>query len=365
MQTITVNLPREAYSIHVSRTGDADWAGPIADVVETVGERAPIVLTNPKVARLCLPALKRALSSRKIGFRTVLIPDGERFKNLSTVLLAHRKLVKAGAERQTPALLLGGGVVGDLGGFVAATYLRGVPFVQIGTTLVAQVDSAIGGKLGVDLPEGKNLVGVFAQPKAVVSHVPFLKTLPRREMIGGLGEVIKYGIIRDPRLFEIVREGFGKILKGDEETLFEIVLRSSAIKAEVVAADEKESSLRMILNFGHTFGHALERLTGYRKYHHGEAVGIGMGIAAGLSERLGFCSKAEAGRVREAVAAAGLPTAVPKFPTARWQAALEVDKKSRGGMIHFVFMKRVGEVMTQPIPPGELVKHFSNLYGNP
>jgi 3-dehydroquinate synthase len=355
MEKIPVSLPRNPYDIHVTGSSDTDWAEPIAALVQN---RTPVVLTNPKVAKLCLPALKKAL---KIPLKTLLIPDGERFKTLETVAKAHRGLVKLGADRSTPVLLLGGGVVGDLGGFVAATHLRGLPFVQIGTTLVAQVDSSIGGKLGVDLPEGKNLVGVFGQPKAVESHLPFLKTLPRRELVGGLGEVLKYGVIRDPGLFDIVGRDIAKILKGDEFVLFEIVRRSAAIKAQVVAADERESSLRMILNFGHTFGHALERLTGYRTYHHGEAVGIGMTIAAALSERLGFCSQAEAGRVRESVAAAGLPTSAPMHSKARWKAALEVDKKSRDGMIHFVFMKRIGEVVTQPIAPRELVDHFGQL----
>lgn len=358
MPTIAVNLPQNAYAIHVSGAEEEDWTDPVAEIVQG---RSPVVLTNARVARLCLPALKRGLARRKIPVRTLLIPDGERFKNLETVAKAHRGLVRLGADRATPVLLLGGGVVGDLGGFVAATYLRGVPFVQIGTTLIAQVDSSIGGKLGVDLPEGKNLVGVFGQPKAVVSHVPFLKTLPRRELAGGLAEVIKYGVIRDPELFETVRKDLGKILVCDDDLLLRIVQRSSAIKAEVVAADERESSLRMILNFGHTFGHALERLTKYRKYHHGEAVGVGMVVAARLSERLGFCSRAEAERVRGAVAEAGLPTEAPRFPKGRWRSALEVDKKSRGGMIRFVFMTRVGEVVTQPVAPKELAEHFARL----
>lgn len=358
MQTLVVPLPQNAYSVHVSGEEDVDWIKPIADIVR---DRTPIVLTNPRVAKLCLPTLKKSLTGRKIPLKMVLIPDGERFKNLATVAKAYRHLVRLGADRATPVLLLGGGVVGDLGGFVAATYLRGVPFIQIGTTLVAQVDSSIGGKLGVDLPEGKNLVGIFGQPAAVISHVPFLKTLPRRELIGGLAEVIKYGVIRDPDLFETVRKNFSRILNAESEILFDIVRRSSSIKAEVVAADERESSLRMILNFGHTFGHALERLTGYRKYLHGEAVGVGMGIAARLSERLGFCSREEAERVQKAVEAVGLPTVWPRLPKARWRAALDVDKKSRGGMIHFVFMKRIGEVVTQPIAAKELVEHFAQL----
>jgi 3-dehydroquinate synthase len=358
MPTIAVNLPQSAYDIHVSGADDPDWTEPLAAIVQG---RSPVVLTNSRVAKLCLPALKRGLARRRISVETLFLPDGERFKNLATVERVHRGLVRLGADRTTPVLLLGGGVVGDLGGFVAATYLRGVPFVQIGTTLVAQVDSSIGGKLGVDLPEGKNLVGVFGQPRAVLSHVPFLKTLPRRELVGGLGEVIKYGVIRDPGLFDLVRRNLVGIVKGESGLLLEIVRRSAEIKAGVVAADERESSLRMILNFGHTYGHALERLTRYRKFHHGEAVGVGMVVAARLSERFGFCSRDDAERVREAVSAAGLPTQAPRFPKTRWRAALEVDKKSRDGMIHFVFMKRIGEVVTQPVAPGDLVEHFAEL----
>jgi len=354
---IPVNLTTP-YRIHVSGEGVSDLTEPI---LSAIGSRTPIVLTNPRVAKCCLPLLRKDPAFRKTGFKTLLLPDGERFKTLATVAKAYRGLVKLGAERSTPILLLGGGVLGDLGGFAAATYLRGLPFLQIGTTLVAQVDSSIGGKLGVDLPEGKNLVGVFGQPKAVISHVPFLKTLPKRELVGGLGEVIKYGIIRDDAFFEFVQRDLGKILKADSETMFEIVKKSSEIKAAVVSADEKESDLRMILNFGHTFGHALERLTRYRRFHHGEAVGVGMVIAARLSERLGFCARSEADSVRRAVETAGLPTKAPRFSARHWQAALEVDKKSRGGMIHFVFMKRIGEVITQPIAAKELVAHFSKL----
>jgi 3-dehydroquinate synthase len=253
---------------------------------------------------------------------------------------------------------LGGGVLGDLGGFAAATYLRGLSFVHIGTTLVAQVDSSIGGKLGVDLPEGKNLVGVFRQPKAVLSHVPFLKTLPKREVLGGLGEVLKYAVISDPTLLDLVLPRREAILKGDEDIFYEIVRRSSAIKARVVSADEKESSLRMILNFGHTFGHAIERLMNYRKYLHGEAIGIGMVIAARLSDTLGFCSTGDAKIVIQAVRQVGLPTETPRFTDAQWIRALEVDKKSRGGKIHFVFMKKIGDVAVQPFAAADLVKEM-------
>ena len=352
METIRVSLGRDSYPIHVSRSGD-DWASPLSAFLM---ERPPVILTNAKVRKLCGPALERRLSAQKIKPKYLLLPDGERFKNIATVARAYHGLVKLGVDRGTPILLLGGGVLGDLGGFVAATYLRGLSFVHVGTTLVAQVDSSIGGKLGFDLAEGKNLVGVFGQPKFVLSHVPFLKTLPRREILGGLGEVVKYGVIADPKILEIALEQREKILKGNEEVLFEIVCRSSAIKARVVSEDEKESSLRMILNFGHTFGHAIERLTRYRKYHHGEAIGIGMSIAAKLSSRLGFCGLEDAETLVKSIASAGLPTEAPAFPDAQWVRALEVDKKSRGGKIYFVFMKKIGEVCVSPFAAPDLVK---------
>ncbi len=360
MKTIHVTFskrsPKKAksgYPIHISGQ-ERDWLRPL----KSLGIGRCLILTSPRVARYCLPELRRNLAKLKIRNQALMISDGERFKNLVTVGKAYSALVQAGIERSTPVLLLGGGVIGDLGGFVAATILRGVPFVQIGTTLVAQVDSSIGGKLGIDLPEGKNLAGVFGQPRAVFSHVPYLKTLPEREVIGGLAEVLKYGIIGDPSLFQLLRKEREKILKRDTKLLFEIVRCSSAMKASVVGQDEKESSLRMTLNFGHTFGHAIERLTHYRKYLHGEAVGIGMTIAARLSHEMGFCSKKDAEEIETGVRALGLPTKPPSFAPSEWTRALEVDKKSRDGMIHFVFAKGIGQVTIVPTRPATLVKEF-------
>ncbi len=351
METVPVSLGPCSYTIQISRSGD-DWTACLAPFLQG---RSPVVLTNPKVRRLCGPTLEKGLGRQNIRARFLSLPDGERFKTLATVAKAYRGLLKLGVDRSTPILLLGGGGVGDLGGFVAATFLRGLSFVHVGTTLVAQVDSSIGGKLGVDLPEGKNLVGVFGQPKAVLSHVPFLKTLPKREITGGLGEVVKYGVIADPQLLGLVMDRQDDILRGDEDVLSEIVRRSSAIKARVVSEDERESSRRMILNFGHTFGHALERLTRYRAYHHGEAIAVGMAIAAELSHRMGFCGPAEAGALVEAIRKTGLPTHIPTFSRAQWVRALEVDKKSRDGKIHFVFMKKIGEVVASPVSAADLV----------
>lgn len=357
METIDVALGTDSYPIHVTQEG-SNWT---ESLVSRLNGRSPIILTNPKVKRQCLPTLSKGLTGAELSPKTVLIPDGEQYKNLTTVTKVYRHLLKLGADRTTPIILLGGGVVGDLGGFAVATFLRGLRFIHVATTLVAQVDSSIGGKLGVDLPEGKNLVGVFRQPQAVFCHIPFLNTLPQRELVGGLGEVIKYGVIEDPQLLEIISARRDDILRGNTELLFEIVRRSAAIKARVVSADEKESSLRRILNFGHTFGHAIERLTRYRKYHHGEAIGIGMLIAAKLSHLFGYCSQEEALKLSKVIQEAGLPTEIPRFTVNQWKQSLEVDKKAQDGMIHFVFIKRIGEVSVQPTHPAQLIKRLTTL----
>lgn len=352
METIAVNIPGASYSIHVSRD-ETGWLEPLKNLVQ---DQPLLVMTSRRVVRHAWSRFKKSMIPLHLKRTTFLLEDGETNKNLKSVAKGYRALLRLKADRKTCLVILGGGVLGDLGGFLAATYLRGIPFVQVPTTLVAQVDSSIGGKVGVDLPEGKNLVGAFAQPRAVLSHVPFLRTLPRRELVGGLAEVIKYGVIEDPSLVGFVRDHREKILKADEEALFPIVTKSSVIKARVVSADEKESGLRMILNFGHTFGHAVERLTRYRKYHHGEAVAIGMVIAARISQKLGVCQAAEAKILEETLRSVGLPVLAPKFPVSSWKSAIEVDKKSRGGMIHFVAMKKLGEVEVIPLAPKDLVK---------
>lgn len=352
MDTIAVNIPGAPYSIHVSGE-EKSWAAPLGRMLP---EGRAVVLTSRRVARHVWPRFKKAMDHSGIQVRTFLLDDGEPHKTLDNVAKGYRALLRLKADRHTHLVILGGGVLGDLGGFVASTYLRGIPFIQVPTTLVAQVDSSIGGKVGVDLPEGKNLVGAFAQPRAVFSHVPFLQTLSRRDLTGGLGEVIKYGIIKDPALMPQIRKRRTAILEGRTEALYPLVLRSSEIKAEVVSQDEKESGLRMILNFGHTFGHAIEKLTRYRTYHHGEAVAMGMMAAARVSEKLGLCRSEDSESLQDVLRAVGLPTELPAFSRGQWVRALAVDKKSRGGKIRFVFMKRPGVVAVQPISPVELVK---------
>ena len=254
MVTIPIRLPESGYSIYVTQEED-HWIDPLVPLLPS---SQAIVLTTPTVSRHCLARLKKALLAQNISLTPLLIPDGEKFKNLSTVERIYRSLIRLRADRKTKILLLGGGVLGDMGGFAAATYLRGLPFIQIPTTLIGQVDSSIGGKLGVNLPEGKNLVGVFRQPQAVLCHIPFLKTLPEREMTGGLAEVLKYGVIADAALFDLVHKNRDQIRARNSQVLFEIIQKSAAIKADVVEKDEKETGkLRFTLNFGHTFGHAI------------------------------------------------------------------------------------------------------------
>ena len=285
---------------------------------------------------------------RDAGFDPLLltVPAGEKAKSLKTVQWCYDQLAAHRLERKSFVVALGGGVVGDLAGFVAATYLRGIPFVQVPTTLLAQVDSSVGGKVGVNLKAGKNLVGAFYQPKLVLCDLEVLKTLPMREYRAGLAEVIKYGIINDARFFAALEEGMGKLLQRDANLLARVVARCCEIKAEVVGQDETESGLRAILNFGHTIGHALEAISHYGKYLHGEAISIGQVAAARLSaQELGFPAEAVE-RIRRCFEAAGLPTKLKLNPAAqrRALAAMQLDKKVSGGEVKFVLARTIGQV---------------------
>ncbi len=348
MQKIRVNLKDRSYPIYVGRSSQL-----FRRLAAQLGDRTPHLITSRLIQRHCLPELRRRL---KRPLRVTLMPDGERFKNEKTVARLYQQLIRQGIDRKSPLLLLGGGVVGDVGGFVAATLLRGLPYFQIPTTLVAQVDSAIGGKVGMDLPEGKNLVGSFYQPAAVFSCLPFLRSLPIRELRAALGEILKYGLIADPALYRLVIRNQKKILQRDLSLLEEIVVRSARIKARLVSRDEREETgLRRLLNFGHTFGHAIEKLTRYRRYRHGEAVAIGIVLAASLSSRLGYCSPKRTQQIRADFTKLGLPVDPPRFPRSAWLRAIGVDKKREGRMIRFVFLKGVGQVVIRPISPERLV----------
>ena len=306
-----------------------------------LGKRVALI-TNPTVGKLYLQNIRVSLETAGFTVNAIEIPDGEEFKNLDTLASIYAGLVAAGLDRGSFIVALGGGVVGDVAGFAAASYLRGIPFVQVPTTLLAQVDSSVGGKTGVNLPLGKNLVGAFYQPSLVMIDVETLSTLPEREYVGGLAEVVKYGIVLDKELFGFVEENVSQVLQRDAGVLATIVSRCCRIKADVVSQDERESGLRAVLNYGHTLGHAVETLTGYLRYTHGEAVAIGMVAAASYSQRCGLAEPGETLRVRKLIESLGLPTEPPRFSADEYVSAMLRDKKVRDGGITFVCNRDIG-----------------------
>jgi 3-dehydroquinate synthase len=317
------------------------------------------VVTNSTVAEHYLePAL---VSLRRAGFdpATIQIPDGEEHKNFTWLTRIYDQLIAAGIERSGALVALGGGVVGDLTGFAAATYLRGIACVQVPTTLLAQVDSSIGGKTGVNHVLGKNLIGAFSQPRFVLADVETLHTLPPRELTAGLAEVIKYGVILDAPLFALLEDRIADVQALDRELLVEVVRRCCAIKASVVSADETESGLRAVLNFGHTVGHGIESITGYTRYLHGEAVAIGMVAAARVSRQLGFCEERDVERIRSVLVRCGLPTEVPAELRGEALArAMRADKKAREGAIKFVCLETIGKTRFERLSPEDIVKYL-------
>ena len=303
---------------------------------------AVFVISSPRVWRHWGARIERLLGRARRA--TILIDDAETAKNLSTVERACRDLVRAGADRRALIVAVGGGVVGDVAGFVAASYARGIALIHVPTTVVAQVDSALGGKTGVNLPEGKNLVGAFYPPKGVVADPGFLSSLPPRDFRSGIYEIIKYGVIGDAKLFQFLEHKMEKVLRRERPALAFVIERSIAQKARVVSEDEHESGLREILNFGHTFAHALESVTRYSKYLHGEAVGWGMIAASRLAVEKGMLSPAEEERIAKVIARVGPLPAWPSIPAAQMIAAMQADKKTRAGQLRFVLPERIGAV---------------------
>jgi 3-dehydroquinate synthase len=353
MQTLTVNLGDRSYPIHVG-AGLLERAG---ELLQQAGVRGKVaVVTNPTVAQLYLDPIHEALANAEFEVTPILVPDGEEHKNLKSLVSIYDRLISERFERKSCVLALGGGVVGDVAGFAAATYLRGLSYVQVPTTLLAQVDSSVGGKTGINHESGKNLIGAFYQPKLVLIDVAVLRTLPHRELAAGLAEVIKYGIIQDPALFELLEQRMEKVLGSDRELLSQVITVSCAIKARVVEADEREEDYRAVLNFGHTIGHALEAVTGYRQLLHGEAVAVGMVKAVALSVQQGFCDRASFNRVVALVRKAGLPVEIPPgvLPQNLIQA-MEVDKKVAAGKIKFIMCEGIGKTRFHWLAPKEIL----------
>src|SRR3984885_49981 len=302
-----------------------------------------MIVTNNTVAKLYLAKLTRSFAQRRIA--ECILPDGEQHKTLQTAGWVFDALVANKMNRDATVLALGGGVVGDVAGFAAASYQRGVGYVQIPTTLLAQVDSSVGGKTGVNHSGSKNLIGAFYQPLCVITDIDTLATLPDRELRAGLAEVIKYGCVWDPLLFDWLDGNMAKLLARDADALAYAIARSCEIKSTVVAKDEREHDLRAILNFGHTFGHAIEAATAYETYLHGEAVGLGMLIAANLSHRLGLIDVAIKDRVREALRKTGLPIEPPRVGAAKILELMQMDKKVLAGSVRLVLLEKLGRAI--------------------
>jgi 3-dehydroquinate synthase len=332
---IDVTTPSRPYSIVL----DEDAIDRLGHTLDQLGVPARrFVVSNPLVWRLHGPRMARAVPS----IEPILIPDGERFKQLATVTRIYDALVRANADRASTLVTFGGGVVGDMAGFAAATYLRGIALVHVPTTLLAQVDSAIGGKVGVNHPSGKNLIGAFHQPHGVVIDPTVLATLPRREFRAGLYEVIKYGMTSSRGLFERVGRDRTAIFAREPQALTPVIAESCQIKADVVSADEREAGLRRILNFGHTAGHAMEAVTKYRRYRHGEAVAYGMLVAAEIAAARGALAAADRQALADLIASLGPLPPVADLPAAQILEAMRHDKKVVAGRLHFVLPTAIG-----------------------
>ncbi|MDD2819609.1 MAG: 3-dehydroquinate synthase [Candidatus Nanopelagicales bacterium] len=352
MQTLNVGLGERSYPIYV---GDDLLRVEHLLSPFLFGKRA-IIVSNTTVAPLYMEMLVEGLTKQGVLCDRIVLPDGEKFKNSKTMDIIYEGLLRSHSERTTPIIALGGGVVGDMVGFAAATYLRGVPFIQIPTTLLAQVDSSVGGKTGINHPLGKNMIGAFYQPRVVLADTRTLDTLPDRELYAGLSEVIKYGLIRDLPFLEWLEQNMEKLLQRDKDALQYAIVRSCQNKAEVVGNDERESGERALLNLGHTFGHAIESGMGYGVWLHGEAVAAGMMMAADLSHRMGWLQSEEVGRIGSLLRCAKLPVKGPRMAAEKYLELMGLDKKVAAGKIRFVLLKKLGKaVMTGDVPEPHVI----------
>jgi 3-dehydroquinate synthase len=340
LEKVTVGLRERSYDIFIGQNILTEIGRLCRDLC--TGKTVAVV-TNPVVGALYLEPVKDALLEAGFSVHTIEIPNGEKYKSLETLKSIYDRLIAFGFDRSSLLLALGGGVVGDITGFAAATYLRGIPFVQVPTTLLGQVDSSVGGKTGVNHEKGKNLIGAFYQPGLVLIDTATLDTLPEREYLSGLAEVVKYGIVLDESFLSFLTENVAKLLGREKCCLQKAIKRSCEIKASIVNKDEKEAGVRAVLNYGHTIGHAVETLTCYTKYTHGEAVAIGMAQAAKYSEAMGFSDSTETESILALLKSLRLPVDLPDFTLSAYTEAILHDKKIRDGSIHFVFNKGLGD----------------------
>jgi 3-dehydroquinate synthase len=350
MRTLNVELAERGYPIYIG-------AGLLAQpelVSARLEQNRVAIVTNTIVAPLYLQPLVDGLVARGVECLPIVLPDGEAHKNWETLNSIFDSLLAARCERATAVVALGGGVVGDIAGFAAAVYQRGVPFIQIPTTLLAQVDSAVGGKTAINHPAGKNMIGAFYQPRVVLADTDTLGTLPERELAAGLAEVIKYGFIRDLAFLEWLESNLDRLLAREPEALSHAIEESCRNKAEVVGVDERESGQRAVLNFGHTFGHAIEAGTGFGTWLHGEAVAAGMVLASELSQRMGYLSYTDVERVTTLLKRAGLPVTAPDLGRERYIELMSHDKKVSGGRLKFVLLQHMGSAKVSEAPVAAL-----------
>lgn len=341
MIKLKVNLKERSYPIFIG----TNILGKTGEIYDLYGfGRKAVIITNSTLDKLYSKPLEESFDTKRDKVLKIVIGDGERFKTLRTASSIYTRLLQEKCDRTSTILAFGGGVVGDIAGFVAATFMRGIPYLQIPTSLLAQVDSSVGGKVAVNHPLGKNMIGAFYQPKLVWIDVALLKTLPRRELICGLGEVIKYGVIWDEPFFGFLEENLDKITKVDPDILQKVVKRCCQIKAEVVSRDERETNLRMILNFGHTIAHALETATQYRRFKHGEAVLLGMLGAGRMALEMGIFDQGDFERLESLIKRIKIRRKVADLDIKTLKGIMASDKKARDGKIRFVLPKRIGEV---------------------
>ncbi|RNL14426.1 3-dehydroquinate synthase [Neisseria meningitidis] len=358
MKTLTVHTPSHSYPIFIGN-GLLPQAGSL--LKPHLGKRAAII-TNETVAPLYLHTLQTALDAAGVSHFSIILPDGEAYKNWQTLNLIFDGLMQHRAERKTTLIALGGGVIGDMVGFAAATYQRGAPFIQIPTTLLSQVDSSVGGKTAINHPLGKNMIGAFYQPQAVLADLDTLHTLPARELSAGMAEVIKYGTLGDISFFEWLEQHMPELMALERAPLIQAVYRCCQMKADIVAQDETEQGIRAWLNLGHTFGHAIETEMGYGTWLHGEAIAAGCVLAARLSEQLGKTSAADTARLAALLEAAGLPSAPPVFAFEKWLEHMSHDKKVSGGIMRFIGLNRLGEANITEITDPDILRRTLQPY---
>jgi len=352
MQTLSVELGDRSYPIHIGQ----QLLGQAELILPHLKRKQVAIVSNTTVAPLYLEQLAAPLRAHGVSVLPVILPDGEQYKNGETLNKIYDALLENRCERSTTIIALGGGVVGDMAGYAAATYLRGVPFIQVPTTLLSQVDSSVGGKTGINHPLGKNMIGAFYQPQLVLADTDTLNTLPDKELSAGLAEVIKYGLIRDAEFFAWLEINMARLVAREPQALAYAIQRSCANKAAVVAADERESGERALLNLGHTFGHAIENGMGYGVWLHGEAVAAGTMLAADMSRRLGWLGENDVARIGRLFQAANLPLQAPALGASTYLDLMGLDKKVADGRIRLVLLQAIGKaVLTGDYPQQALL----------